>query len=68
MIAYQPDVEGNLRRLAQAGSQGLQLGDVPASAAIMLALVGHAEITTERPQRVIVTSQGAAFARRQVFA
>lgn len=68
MIAHEPDVEGQLQRLVSAGANGLLLGDVPAGAAILLALNGHSVITTTRPQRVVVTAQGVAYARRGVFA
>lgn len=68
MIAHTPDIEGQLQRLARAGADGLLLGEVPTGTAILLALQGQAAITTERPQRVVITGQGAAFARRSVFA
>lgn len=68
MIAHEPDVEGQLQRLARAGANGLQLGDVPAGTAILLALNKQAVITAERPQRAVITAQGAAYARRSVFA
>lgn len=68
MIDLRPDDHGHLQRLVRAGRHGLRLGDVPTGTAIYLSLLQLAEITTDTPQRVLATPQGAAFSRRQVFA
>lgn len=68
MIHLTPDHHEALRRVVAAGSAGLPLEQVSRAAAITLALCDLAEITKPPGQRVIATRQGAAFARRQVFA
>jgi hypothetical protein len=56
-----------LRALIAAGRQGARLADVGCSTAIMLSLLGLAQITAEQPQRVVVTQRGEAFSRRTVL-
>lgn len=70
MIDLGETSQAMLWRLVEAGGAGLPLSDVGPAFAITLSLHGNARITpaVDGPQRVIVTSQGAAFARRQAFA
>lgn len=57
-----------LKRVVSAGPAGLGLEIVTASMAIRLSLDGLVTITTDRPQRAVATSKGAAFLRRCVHA
>jgi hypothetical protein len=53
-----------LRELIRAGRQGVRVDKTYCSSAIWLALHGMARMTTDNPQRVIITRQGEAFYRR----
>lgn len=69
MIDLRPCEHAALSRLVAAGKCGLVISQVGLSAALRLQLAGFVTIHAgPGPQRVTVTHQGAAHARRQVFA
>lgn len=64
MIDLLPHEHDSLRQAVRAGDEGVSITDVGVGAACRLELAGLATITKGPRQRVVATSQGAAFLRR----
>lgn len=68
MIALCPEHQDELRRVADAGTDGLPIDDLAVSAVVTLGIYEFVTITPEPDRRVIVTPKGAAHSRRGAFA
>jgi hypothetical protein len=68
MIALTPDHHDELKRVANAGTDGLPLAELNPSAVITLGTYEFVTITREPDQRVTATPKGAAHSRRTTFA